>query len=139
MPLAKRTDYGDAMYAGASLPFSTEIDASLQAALLCGFDFVVTPLVRPDYRPPPAAPPPGACPGQLVPPFQREDVLYLPSSARVSQVGCMGAHGGAWGASSGHAGPRWLPHAAALPCPPAWKAAWASRLFLSSFPWPLTP
>ena len=60
-----------------------------QAALLCGFDFAIAPLVRSDYRPPPASAA-GLAPGQLVQPFQREDVLYLPSSARVSQVGVHG-------------------------------------------------
>ncbi len=86
MPLAKRTDYGDAKFAGCSLPFSCDVEQDLQAALLCGFDFAVVPLVRPDYRPPNAAPPHGSPLGQLVPPFQSEDVLYLPSSARVTQV-----------------------------------------------------
>jgi protein arginine N-methyltransferase 5 len=54
-----------------------------QDALLCGFDFVVAPLVRPDYRPPLPGP---STNGQLTPPFQREQVLYLSSSERVSQV-----------------------------------------------------
>jgi hypothetical protein len=58
----------------------------IQAALLCGFDFIVTPLVHPDYRPPSPGPAEGDTPGQLTPPFRRKEVLYLPSSARVSQV-----------------------------------------------------
>lgn len=54
-----------------------------QAALLCGFDFIVTPLARPEHRPPPPQP---AVNGQLPLPFQRDDVLYLGSSQWVRQV-----------------------------------------------------
>lgn len=53
--------------------------------MLCGFDFVIAPLARADYRPPAAS---GgiAAGGGLVAPFKREDVLYLNSSEFVNQV-----------------------------------------------------
>ena len=40
MPLAKRTDYGDARFAGCTISFSEEIEPSLQVQSLhsCRFD-----------------------------------------------------------------------------------------------------
>lgn len=78
-------------------PATTSATLLSQDALLCGFDFAVMPLVRPDYRPPAPAP---SSSGQMVPPFKRDDVLYLPSSARVSQV--IWAWSGSSSAQKGH-------------------------------------
>eukprot|EP00955_Chlamydomonas_euryale_P036267 350388-Chlamydomonas_euryale.AAC.27 len=64
-----------------------------QDALLCGFDFVVAPVVRPGYRPPAPAPSAG---GQLTPPFQRSDVLYLSSTALSGQVAWAGLKAVPW-------------------------------------------
>jgi hypothetical protein len=55
----------------------------MQNHMLCGFDFIVAPLARPDYRPPSAS----AEGGKLVAPFKKEDVLYLNSSQYINQVG----------------------------------------------------
>jgi hypothetical protein len=74
----------------------------LQETLLCGFDFIVTPLVQPGHRPPP----PSAETGLLPLPFGRDDVLYLPSSQWVRQVsGPMN-----WLAGPEHGGPIALVH-----------------------------
>ncbi|KAJ9525988.1 hypothetical protein QJQ45_009372 [Haematococcus lacustris] len=85
MTLGKRADYGDAKFAGlqiAELP--SDVDRAVQDVLLCGFDFVVAPLVRPGHRP---APPSAASQSDGVAlPFGRDDVLYLPSSQWVRQV-----------------------------------------------------
>lgn len=50
---------------------------------MCGFDFVVTPLVRPDHRPPAYQP---DAHGTLPNPFNRDDVLYMGSTQWVRQV-----------------------------------------------------
>ena len=51
--------------------------------MLCGFDFVVTPLLRPDYRPPS---PEDTVKSTLAAPFSRDDVLYLPSTQYQNQA-----------------------------------------------------
>ncbi|KAL4443757.1 hypothetical protein ABPG75_011494 [Micractinium tetrahymenae] len=72
MPLGKRTDCGDAKYAGLDVPFACDIVETLENALLCGFDFVMAPLVHPRYR----RPAPTALPrGTFQPPFTRSDLL----------------------------------------------------------------
>ncbi len=111
MTLGRRTDYGDAKYSGLrSTEFVQDVSQAVQVranlrgarrrcsaqtkahrhlshhaqdAMLCGFDFVVAPLVHPDHRPPPPAPTPDA---GLPAPFSRDDVLYLASSQWVRQV-----------------------------------------------------
>eukprot|EP00798_Chlamydomonas_sp_ICE-L_P014068 gene14068-20013_t len=82
MPLGKRSDYGDAKYSGLEIPFQKNIEPILKDALLCGFDFVVSPLVRDDYRPPSGP----IDKGQLSTPYTPDDVLYLPSCSMNSQV-----------------------------------------------------
>ncbi|EFN58275.1 hypothetical protein CHLNCDRAFT_142244 [Chlorella variabilis] len=72
MGLGKRTDFGDAKYAGLDVPFSCDIVQTLESALQCGFDFVMAPLVHPRYR----RPAPSALPrGTFQPPFTRSDLL----------------------------------------------------------------
>ncbi|KAI3428237.1 hypothetical protein D9Q98_006617 [Chlorella vulgaris] len=72
MGLGKRIDFGDAKYAGVDVPFSCSIQDSLESALLCGFDFIMSPLVHPRYR----RPAPSALPrGTFQPPFTRSDLL----------------------------------------------------------------
>jgi protein arginine N-methyltransferase 5 len=82
MPLGKRADYGDAKFVGCStLSFVKDIEPPLQDAQLAGFDFILAPLTRSDYRPPTAA---------AAPPFDKADVLYLSSTKRITQVvGCL--------------------------------------------------
>lgn len=63
---------------------SLRLRLHLQEHMLVGFDFIVTPLVRPTYRPPAPAP---AINGQLPEPFGVDDVLYLNSSQWTNQVG----------------------------------------------------
>ncbi|GLC44329.1 hypothetical protein PLESTB_000481500 [Pleodorina starrii] len=83
MGLGKRTDYGDAKYAGVQVPFTGDVPATVEAYSLCGFDFVVTPLVRDNWRPPaPAVPENGSLPS----PFNRDDCLYINSSQWANQV-----------------------------------------------------
>eukprot|EP00878_Enallax_costatus_P044982 GHUV01053801.1.p1 GENE.GHUV01053801.1~~GHUV01053801.1.p1 ORF type:complete len:154 (+),score=24.80 GHUV01053801.1:28-489(+) len=52
MPLGKRTDCGDARYAGVEINYAHDIAGAMQEYLLCGFDFVVAPLVQPGYEQP---------------------------------------------------------------------------------------
>ncbi|KXZ56533.1 hypothetical protein GPECTOR_1g479 [Gonium pectorale] len=83
MVLGKRTDYGDAKFAGAQVPFTENVPATVDAYGLCGFDFVVAPLVRDTWRPPaPAVPENGALPS----PLNRDDCLYINSSQWANQV-----------------------------------------------------
>ncbi|GAB4821351.1 hypothetical protein N2152v2_008397 [Parachlorella kessleri] len=72
MPLGKRTDCGDAKYAGVEVPFACDIVTTLEASLLCGFDFVVAPLAHPRYRRPATSALPK---GTFQPPFTRSDLL----------------------------------------------------------------
>lgn len=83
MPLGRRADCGDAKYAGVEVTFASDIVAALEQHLLCGFDFVVAPLVHPRYRrPAPTSLPRGA----FQPPFTRSDLL-LTSAQWSGQVG----------------------------------------------------
>lgn len=50
MPLGKRTDLGNARFAGLEVPFACDIVEALNEASRCGFDFIVAPLVHPRYR-----------------------------------------------------------------------------------------
>ncbi|KAI8473882.1 MAG: PRMT5 arginine-N-methyltransferase-domain-containing protein [Monoraphidium minutum] len=59
MPLGKRTDCGDARFAGVTIPFVHDVAEGMQAELLCGFDFVVAPLVDPAHTQPALELPPG--------------------------------------------------------------------------------
>ncbi|PNH09519.1 Protein arginine N-methyltransferase 5 [Tetrabaena socialis] len=83
MPLGKRTDYGDAKFAGAQVSFPEDVPRTVEASALCGFDFVVAPLVRDSWRPPAPAEPKN---GQLPSPLNREDCLYINSSQWANQV-----------------------------------------------------
>jgi hypothetical protein len=67
----------------AHLPARVHKRPQAQEALLCGFDFIVAPLVRPEHRPPAPGPPVNAA---LPLPFARDDVLYLGSSQWTRQV-----------------------------------------------------
>ncbi|PNW85217.1 hypothetical protein CHLRE_03g176550v5 [Chlamydomonas reinhardtii] len=83
MVLGKRSDYGDAKYAGVQVPFSDDIPKTVESYGLCGFDFVVAPLVRESWRPPaPAVLDNGALPS----PLERSDCLYINSSQWANQV-----------------------------------------------------
>lgn len=83
MPLGKRTDYGDAKFAGVQVPFTDDVPGAVESSALCGFDFVVAPLVREGWRPPAPAVPQN---GQLPSPFDRDDCLYINSSQWANQV-----------------------------------------------------
>ena len=50
---------------------------------MCGFDFIIAPLMRPGHKPPP---PSAAEPHTLLLPFSRPDVLYLNSTQWIRQV-----------------------------------------------------
>ncbi|GIL73292.1 hypothetical protein Vretimale_4879 [Volvox reticuliferus] len=83
MVLGKRTDYGDAKYAGVQVPFTLDAPATVEAYGLCGFDFIVAPLVRDGWRPPaPTVPENGSLPSL----FNRDDCLYINSSQWANQV-----------------------------------------------------
>ena len=130
MPLGKRTDCGDAKYAGVEVPFACDIVTTLevcmpvncvyvyqrgaacerttafkhaktenyvlamQASLLCGFDFVVAPLVHPRYRRPATSALPK---GTFQPPFTRSDLLLTSAqwSGQVRPVATVGSLRGA--------------------------------------------
>lgn len=81
MPLGKRTDFGDARYAGLDVPFKSRVEDVLDSAMECGFDFIVAPLVDPSRRPTPPAPTPT---GALIPPFLPQQVMHLMSSVQIS-------------------------------------------------------
>ncbi|KIY97450.1 putative Protein arginine N-methyltransferase 5 [Monoraphidium neglectum] len=59
MPLGKRSDCGDARFAGVEIPFAHDVADAMQAELLCGFDFVVAPLVDSAHQQPALELPPG--------------------------------------------------------------------------------
>ncbi|GMH32226.1 hypothetical protein BSKO_00060 [Bryopsis sp. KO-2023] len=52
MPLGKRTDLGNARFAGLEVAFCCDIVGTLEEGTSCGFDFVIAPLVHPRYRRP---------------------------------------------------------------------------------------
>ncbi|KAK9834250.1 hypothetical protein WJX81_000077 [Elliptochloris bilobata] len=79
MPLGKRTDCGDAKYAGVEVSFACDVVEALEGTLQCGFDFLAVPLVHPRFRRPRLEP------GVTVPPFTRSDLL-LTSSQWSSQI-----------------------------------------------------
>ncbi|KAG2500070.1 hypothetical protein HYH03_002347 [Edaphochlamys debaryana] len=83
MVLGKRADYGDAKYAGVQVPFATDVPNTVESYGLCGFDFIVAPLVREEWRPPAPAVPQN---GQLPSPLNRDDCLYINSSQWANQV-----------------------------------------------------
>eukprot|EP00201_Polytomella_parva_P006954 CAMPEP_0175078326 /NCGR_PEP_ID=MMETSP0052_2-20121109/24036_1 /TAXON_ID=51329 ORGANISM="Polytomella parva, Strain SAG 63-3" /NCGR_SAMPLE_ID=MMETSP0052_2 /ASSEMBLY_ACC=CAM_ASM_000194 /LENGTH=328 /DNA_ID=CAMNT_0016348195 /DNA_START=194 /DNA_END=1177 /DNA_ORIENTATION=+ len=83
MPLGKRTDLGDAKFSGVQVSFTRDIVKKAESELLCGFDFIVAPLTRPDYRPP------AKCDGsetQAPASFSRNDVLYINSSQWANHI-----------------------------------------------------
>ena len=99
MPLSKRTDFGDAKYAGVEVDdrASHDVPGALSAVLDAGFDFVVAPLALEPTRkrsrcprlassdPAAAAASFGHGDGAPPPPWAPSDLL-LPSSAWSSQV-----------------------------------------------------
>ncbi|KAK9848752.1 hypothetical protein WJX84_010098 [Apatococcus fuscideae] len=83
MPLGKRTDCGDARYAGCVVAFSNNPSQHLQAALQSGFDFITAPLADPAYRRPAAN---SAVKGAQQPDFSVQNLLLI-SSKCSSQSG----------------------------------------------------
>uniref|UniRef100_A0A1D1ZXU6 PRMT5 TIM barrel domain-containing protein n=1 Tax=Auxenochlorella protothecoides TaxID=3075 RepID=A0A1D1ZXU6_AUXPR len=77
MPLGSRTDCGDARFCGVEVAFACDIVDTLQRSLLCGFDFVLAPLVHPRFRRGPDYP--GA--------FTRSDLLLTASQWSGQVVG----------------------------------------------------
>ncbi|KAK9854496.1 hypothetical protein WJX84_003535, partial [Apatococcus fuscideae] len=84
MPLGKRTDCGDAKYAGCAIDFSTDPTPYLQAALQSGFDFITAPLVEPAYRRPTAN---SHINGAQRPEFSLQDLLLISSKCSSQVVG----------------------------------------------------
>eukprot|EP00200_Dunaliella_tertiolecta_P003160 CAMPEP_0202343186 /NCGR_PEP_ID=MMETSP1126-20121109/3419_1 /ASSEMBLY_ACC=CAM_ASM_000457 /TAXON_ID=3047 /ORGANISM="Dunaliella tertiolecta, Strain CCMP1320" /LENGTH=662 /DNA_ID=CAMNT_0048934227 /DNA_START=1282 /DNA_END=3267 /DNA_ORIENTATION=- len=84
MTLGKRSDYGDSKFAGLEVPFPGDVDRAVQDTLLCGFDFIVTPLVRPGHKL--ASPSAPSTTHSAPPPLSFDDVLYMDSSQWVRQV-----------------------------------------------------
>eukprot|EP00854_Cymbomonas_tetramitiformis_P017780 gene17780-21176_t len=84
MPLGKRTDYGDSRYAGVEVDFCADVPSSLQVALNGNFDFILTPLVHPDRRPPGPPEKPGA---PITPAFTPENSMNLPTEYGTQVVG----------------------------------------------------
>ncbi|KAF8064646.1 PRMT5 [Scenedesmus sp. PABB004] len=76
MPLGKRTDFGDARYSGVEVDFAHDISGAMQEYLLCGFDFVVAPLVAPGHAEPPLALPGGG----PVPARLRKEIMLTSAS-----------------------------------------------------------
>lgn len=74
MPLGKRTDYGDARYAGVEVNFSPSLQQTAEEHYLCGFDFVVADLVDPERKRGLAKP---VSDGLLPVPFDYQDVLFV--------------------------------------------------------------
>ncbi|KAK9820236.1 hypothetical protein WJX72_007776 [[Myrmecia] bisecta] len=72
MPLGKRTDFGDAKFAGAEVEYPADLVETLQGILICGFDFMAVPLTNPHKRRSPPRPSPTGIPA---PPFARSDLL----------------------------------------------------------------
>ncbi|KAK9819450.1 hypothetical protein WJX74_006898 [Apatococcus lobatus] len=84
MPLGKRTDCGDARYAGCVVAFSNNPSQHLQAALQSGFDFITAPLADPAYRRPAAN---SAVKGAQQPDFSVQNLLLISSKCSSQVVG----------------------------------------------------
>eukprot|EP00897_Mesotaenium_endlicherianum_P006889 jgi/Mesen1/6228/ME000320S05426 len=78
MPLGQR-DGGnsESRYCGVETEYDENIQISLQSELQGGFDFVLTPLTDPTYRPSKATPGPAG--GASVPPFAGSDLVLSPA------------------------------------------------------------
>lgn len=118
MPLGKRSEFGDARYAGVEINFAHDVAEQMkvghpncccscycchfgwlrrtdaqhdalchhtQEYLLCGFDFVVAPLVQPHYQQPPLPSNASAEASAVISPNRRTE-LMLTSAAFGSQV-----------------------------------------------------
>lgn len=72
MPLGKRSDFGDARYAGVEVNYAHDIAGTMQEYLLCGFDFVLAPLVQPGHEQPALQLPQD---GSAVTPVIREELM----------------------------------------------------------------
>ena len=98
MPLGRRTDCGDAKYAGLEARPGQDIVAALDDALAAGFDFMVAPLALSLERRPAASP---RSDGVPPPPFAASD-LRLTSTQWSSQARSGGWEG--WGVVGGGEG-----------------------------------
>ncbi|PRW56786.1 arginine N-methyltransferase [Chlorella sorokiniana] len=128
--LGKRTDCGDARYAGLEVAWSSDIVETLETTLAGGWDFAVAPLVHPRYR----RPAPSALPrGTFQPPFTRSDLLLTSSQWGSQIVG----KASPWIDCDSECAPLARDSAAAL----QQELAWAAHLGLQAvvLPLPATP
>lgn len=73
MPLGQRPgDNSEARYCGAEIGFSDDIQNALAFALAGSFDFLISPLTNPEYRP-------SECKEGATPPFAGSDLVLSPS------------------------------------------------------------